>query len=94
MTILPEESPHADSQSNGLVEGAVREIKAVARSLRSAASELHGTDIGAKHPIIPWLVSYGGAGSDCSQRSIDGLTPFRKWKGVISSGRCRRFLRW
>ena len=61
---------------------AVREIKAVARSLRFAASELHGTDIGAKHPILPWLVAYGSAVINRSQRSTDGLTPSRRWKGA------------
>ena len=81
MTILPEESPHADSQSNGLVEGAVRDLKAVARSLRFAASELHQCDIGAKHTLLPWLVSYSGAVINRSQRGSDGLTPFRRWKG-------------
>ena len=81
MTILPEESPHGDSQSNGLVEGAVRDLKAVDRSLRFAASELHQCEIGAKHPLLPWLVSYSGAVINRSQRGSDGLTPFRRWKG-------------
>lgn len=81
MTILPEESPHADSQSNGLVEGAVRDIKAVARSLRFAAGAFHEIDISAKHDLLPWLVSYSGAAVNRSQRGLDGLTPFRRWKG-------------
>ena len=81
MTILPEESPHAGSQSNGLVEGAVRDIRAVARSLRFVASELHDTDISAKHDLLPWLVSYSGAVASRSQRGVDGLTLSRRWKG-------------
>ena len=93
MTILPEESPHADSQSNGLVEGAVRDIKAVARSLRFAAGGFHETDISAKRALLPWLVSYSGAVANRSQRGVDGLTPSRRWKARDFLGRFHRSLR-
>ena len=43
--IVLEESPVGDSQSNGLAEGAVKEIKGVVRSLRWALEELHGVKI-------------------------------------------------
>lgn len=40
--IVMEDSPVGESQSNGLVEGAVKEVKGIIRSLRWAVEQLHG----------------------------------------------------
>eukprot|EP00974_Lingulodinium_polyedra_P031148 2997537-Lingulodinium_polyedra.AAC.1 len=56
-----ETSPQGDSQSNGLAEMAVRELKGVVRSLRHACATLHGVEIGAKDASLPWMVAYAGA---------------------------------
>jgi hypothetical protein len=53
ITVIVEESPAGDSQSNGLAENAVRELKGVARSLKFAVAACHDTEIHAKHPILP-----------------------------------------
>ena len=79
--MIAEESPAGDSQSNGLAENAVRELKGVARSLKFAVANLHDTEIHAKHPILPWLISYAAAVINRSQIGKDGLTPFRRWRG-------------
>ena len=81
MTVILEESPVGDSQSNGLAENAVRELKGVARSLKFAVATLHNTEIHAKHPILPWLISHASAVIIRSQLGKDGLTAFRRWKG-------------
>lgn len=52
-----EERANYDSQSNGLVEGPVRDFRGVARTLRYAVSELHGTEPSSHHPIFLWLIA-------------------------------------
>ena len=52
--VVLEESLMGDSQSNGLAEGAVKEIKGVVRSLRWALEELHGVKIEVSSPVLPW----------------------------------------
>ena len=53
--VVLEESPVGDSQSNGLAEMAVREVKGVVRSLRWALEELHGMKIGNSSAVLPWM---------------------------------------
>ena len=81
MTVILEESPVGDSQSNGLAENAVRELKGVARSLKFAVATLHNAEVHAKHPILPWLISHAAAVINRAQLGKDGLTAFRRWKG-------------
>ena len=55
--VVLEESPVGDSQSNGLAEMAVREVKGVVRSLRWALEELHGMKISSASAVLPWYAA-------------------------------------
>ena len=79
--VVLEESPVGDSQSNGLAEGAVKEIKGVVRSLRWALEELHGVKIEVSSPVLPWLVRHAGSMISRTRRGADGRTAFELRKG-------------
>eukprot|EP00971_Amphidinium_carterae_P325488 6455761-Amphidinium_carterae.1 len=70
-----------DSASNGLAEGAARDIKATARTLLHGASTMHGAGvIPARHAVVPWAVRYAGAVMTLAQVGLDGRTAYeRMW---------------
>ena len=53
MTVIIDDTTEYDSQSNGLAELVVREVKGVAPSIRVALGELYKKDISSKHPVLP-----------------------------------------
>ena len=79
--VVLDESPVGDSQSNGLAESAVREIKGVVRSLRWALEELHGVKVENSSPVLPWLVRHAGSMISRTRRGADGRTAFELRKG-------------
>ena len=79
--VVPETSPAYDSASNGMAEAAVREVKGVARSLRTALALLHNADIPADHPVLTWLVAYAAGCINRSKIGGDGRTPHERHKG-------------
>ena len=81
LEIIFEESPEYDSQSNGLAEGAVRDIKALVRTLRHATEELHGLEIGPKHRVLPFLINYAATALNIGRRGPDGCTPHFRLRG-------------
>jgi hypothetical protein len=83
--VVLEESPVGDSQSNGLAECAVREVKGVVRSLRWALEELHGMKVENTSTVLPWLVRHAGSMISRTRRGADGRTAFE-----LRKGRCYR----
>lgn len=55
---IPEESPVGDSQANGEIESAVKEVKGQIRAVKSQLEENLGFAIDVKHPIFSWLPTY------------------------------------
>ena len=51
--VILENSPSRDSQSNGLVEDAVRRVKGLVRTIRYATEQLHGVTLRADHVCLP-----------------------------------------
>ena len=74
--VIPEDPAVGESQSNGLAENAVKEVKGVVRSLKHFAEELHGATINQQHAVLPWLVKYAGATISRRQLGTDGRTAF------------------
>ncbi len=70
-----------DSQSNGLAETAVNEIKGVVRSLRWAPEELNGVKVENSSPVLPWSVRHAGSMTSRTQRGADSRTAFELRKG-------------
>ena len=56
--VILENSPVGESQSNGFVENAIREVQNQVRKLKNQLELNTATKIGAKSQIIPWLVRY------------------------------------
>ena len=79
--IEPIESPVGESQSNGFVENAVRDLKGMARTLKFAAEELHNTSIGQQHPCLPWLIRHAAIAINIGQRAADGKTAYECLRG-------------
>lgn len=70
ISVIPEMSPVADSQSNGLAEVAVREVKGVSLSLLFDLTERYSVG----HAILVWLVSYAAAIITRGPLGAGGLT--------------------
>jgi hypothetical protein len=79
--IVMEESPVGDSQSNGLAENAVKEIKGIVRSMRWAYDEMHGVKLSVSSPVLPWMVRYAGAMLSRTRRGADGRTAYELRRG-------------
>ena len=58
ISVTFEESPVSDSQSNGLAELAVREVKGLARTLKHYVEEMHGITLPPDHVSMPWLLQH------------------------------------
>ena len=80
--VIPVTTPHGDSQSNGLAEMAVRDVKGVARSLHYDMAKLHDVDIPKEHPILTWMVHFAGSVITRGQLGADGMTALQRWKGT------------
>ena len=52
---IPKTSPEGDSAANGLAEGAVREVKAQVRVLRSQLEQRLGERLPEDEPVLAWL---------------------------------------
>ena len=73
---VPEHSHPGESQSNGLVERAVRSVKDQVRTLRPALQKRVGCRIPAGHPIITWMVKHAGELISEYQLNRDGQTAY------------------
>jgi hypothetical protein len=58
---LPEESPVGESESNGVIESAIRELEREIRVLKSATQAAYKTMLGEHHPLLAWLIEHAGA---------------------------------
>ena len=55
------QSPVGDSQANGDIERAIRTVQGQIRTMKSALEANYKVEIGEKHPVMPWLVSYASS---------------------------------
>ena len=75
---IPRNSPVGESQSNGLVERAVRSSKDQIRTLRLALNKRVGCRVPAKHDLMTWTVQHSGELSSKYQVNRDGKTAYEK----------------
>jgi hypothetical protein len=64
--------PVADSQSNGLAERAVQDVKGLVRTLRQAKEKMLGFGLSDNSQMLPWLVKHAAACLNRGQRGPDG----------------------
>ena len=78
---IPENVPVEESRANGLVENAVRQAFAQARTLKAALDKGLGKKIPAEATILLWLIEYSGVLLSRYSVGRDGLTAYRRIKG-------------
>ncbi len=76
-----ENSRVGDSNSNGAVERAIREVKGMTRTLRCHLEEKLGKKIKLDDPIVPWMVRHAAYLITRCRVGPDGKTAMQKIKG-------------
>ena len=84
-TIL-ENSPVADSRSNGAAERAVQAVQEHVRVLKHGLEQRLGIKIKASHPVLSWIVEHAADLLSKYQAGDDGRTPYERLKGKRFSG--------
>ena len=73
-----EHSPPYDSQANGSVENAVKQVKSRMRTLKLCLERRIGKRIPPKHPVMTWLAPHAAAILRYRCRGDDGKTPYER----------------
>ena len=82
---VPEESPPADHQANGLVENAIREVRRQIRVLRSALEEKVGRVLPDEDPMLAWLPRQAAdLLNRYKKRRVDARSP-PQWKALAEA---------
>ena len=84
---VPENSPKAESQSNGSIESAIRELAGMHRTLKDAIETKIGEKLGPDHPMLPWIVEYSGTVITRYRVGKDGRTAYCRIKGKNPSNK-------
>ena len=71
-----EHSPPYDSQANGSVEAAVKQVKCRIRTLKLCLERRIGKRIPPRHPIMTWLVPHAASILRWRARGDNGKTPY------------------
>jgi hypothetical protein len=78
---MVENSPVGSSASNGVVERAIRSVTQQARVMKDGLEHKAKMLIGARHPLMPWIVEYAGHLLNRFEVSQDGTTAYERLKG-------------
>ena len=73
-----EHSPPYDSQANGAVEAAVKQVRGRLKTMKLCLERRIGKRIPPKHPIVAWLVTHCAALIRYRVRGVDGKTPYER----------------
>ena len=74
VSVKAEESALHDSESNGLAESDVKEVKDAVRTNLACLVRRFGQEFQGGHPVLPWLVKYSVAVVNRCRRGPDGKT--------------------
>ena len=78
---LMEVTPRADPRANGESESAVREIKGVARAIKTGLEQRLRRTVPADSPILPWIIEHAGVCITVHRSGPCGKTPYQRSKG-------------
>ena len=81
MQIIPEVSPVGESQSDGDVESAVKQVQGHFRTLRLHLQARYQEIIPDNHPVLAWLITHAALTLNRYQIGPDGRTPRQRLKG-------------
>ena len=76
-----ENSRVGDSNSNGAVERAIREVKGMTRTLRCHLEEKLGKKVKLDDPVVPWMIRHAAYIVTRCRLGPDGKTAMQKLKG-------------
>ena len=76
-----EDGTKGESESMGFVESMVGKVGAQARTLKSALDNRYKRQIGAKEPVLAWLINYASVLLSRYSRGSDGRTPYERSTG-------------
>ena len=79
--IVLEESPVKESQANGAIENAIKQIQGQIRTMKDCLDSRLGMKLTGEETIFPWLVSHAAATINRHHVGQDGETAYRRWKG-------------
>jgi hypothetical protein len=82
---VPEVSPVGDSQSNGVAEQAVGEVKGMIATLKDALQTNIKADIEPRHAVMTFLVEYAGVLITRHKVKLDGRTSYEAIRGKRAS---------
>ena len=77
-----ENSPVAESQSNGVVEKAIQEVENMASTLISALEERLLQSVPWDSPLGSWLIEYSAVLINLYREGKDGKTPMERLRGA------------
>ena len=60
ISVVPENSPVDESQSNGVTERAVQDVEGMVRTLKDQLETSYSKKIESGHPVLSWLVNHAG----------------------------------
>ena len=99
MQIIPEVSPVGESQSDGDVESAVKQVQGHFRTLRLQLQARYQEIIPDNHPVLAWLIIHAALTMNRYQIGPDGRTPRQRLKArsfnreVTEVGECVWYLK-
>ena len=76
VSVKTEESALYDSQTNGLAESAVKDVKDAMRTNLACLVRRFGQEFPGGHPVLTWLVKYSVAMMNRCRRGPDGTTAY------------------
>ena len=70
-----------EHQTNGDIEGAIRQVQGQFRAMKDALETRYNERIQGDHNSIPWLFSHAASTINRVREDSEGMTAFRRWKG-------------
>ena len=78
ISIIPENSPTGESQSNGVIERAIQDVEGMIRTLKDQLECSYNLHLESGHPVLSWLVHHAGVLLSRFQIGVDGNTAYER----------------
>ena len=79
--VASEHPPSYDSQSNGSIENAVKQVQGHLRTLKFSLEMRVKASVPATHAVVSWMVEHAAWLLTIRPRGPDGLTPYQRVRG-------------
>ena len=89
--VMEEHPPPFDSQANGAMEAAVKQIRGMVKTLQRCIEQRIGHRIPMDHPLMAWLVPHSAMLINYRMRGDDHKTAYCRTRGRPWNGRLLGF---